>query len=163
MSHKIEVSRPTTRQQRKQPARPPGAPSGNLEYGTASMATAGQTAWYQKEVTLSSKKRGCHLVTEEIVKKVPDIEQISVGLAHIHIKHTSASLALNENWDPDVRVDTEMMLNKIVPEGQNYRHSCEGPDDMPAHIKAALIGSSVTIPITDGKFNLGTWQGVWLL
>ncbi|XP_041365971.1 UPF0047 protein C4A8.02c-like isoform X2 [Gigantopelta aegis] len=78
------------------------------------------------------------------------------------MKHTSASLALNENWDPDVRVDTEMMLNRIVPEGAGYKHTCEGPDDMPAHVKAALIGSSVTIPITKGKLNLGTWQGIWL-
>ncbi|KAK7110911.1 UPF0047 protein YjbQ-like [Littorina saxatilis] len=124
--------------------------------------SGGQSVWYQKEVALPSKKRGCHLVTDDLTQNVPEIEHIKVGLAHVHIKHTSASLALNENWDPDVRVDTEMMLNKIVPEGQNYLHSCEGPDDMPAHIKAALIGSSVTIPITDGKFNLGTWQGVWL-
>ncbi|GBP30118.1 UPF0047 protein C4A8.02c [Eumeta japonica] len=76
--------------------------------------------------------------------------------------HTSASLALNESWDPDVRDDMEMMLNKIVPEGLQYRHSCEGPDDMPAHVKACFLGSSLTIPITDGKLNLGTWQGVWL-
>ncbi|EDS39681.1 conserved hypothetical protein [Culex quinquefasciatus] len=76
--------------------------------------------------------------------------------------HTSASLALNESWDPDVRDDMEMMLNKIVPEGLPYRHSCEGPDDMPAHVKACFLGSSLTIPITDGKLSLGTWQGVWL-
>uniref|UniRef100_A0A182MZH3 YjbQ n=1 Tax=Anopheles dirus TaxID=7168 RepID=A0A182MZH3_9DIPT len=78
------------------------------------------------------------------------------------ILHTSASLALNESWDPDVRDDMEMMLNKIVPEGLPYRHSCEGPDDMPAHVKACFLGSSLTIPITDGKLSLGTWQGVWL-
>ncbi|XP_065074579.1 UPF0047 protein YjbQ-like [Ochlerotatus camptorhynchus] len=80
----------------------------------------------------------------------------------MEVLHTSASLALNESWDPDVRDDMEMMLNKIVPEGLPYRHSCEGPDDMPAHVKACFLGSSLTIPITDGKLSLGTWQGVWL-
>ncbi|EDX05614.1 GD24257, partial [Drosophila simulans] len=80
----------------------------------------------------------------------------------LSVLHTSASLALNESWDPDVRDDMEMMLNKIVPEGLPYRHSCEGPDDMPAHVKACFLGSSLTIPITDGKLSLGTWQGVWL-
>lgn len=80
----------------------------------------------------------------------------------VAVLHTSASLALNESWDPDVRDDMEMMLNKIVPEGLAYRHSCEGPDDMPAHVKACFLGSSLTIPITEGKLNLGTWQGIWL-
>ncbi|XP_017791609.1 PREDICTED: UPF0047 protein YjbQ isoform X2 [Habropoda laboriosa] len=78
------------------------------------------------------------------------------------VLHTSASLALNENWDPDVRDDVEMMLNKLIPEGLDYRHNCEGPDDMPAHIKACFLGSSLSIPITDGKLTLGTWQGIWL-
>ncbi|XP_067649251.1 UPF0047 protein YjbQ-like [Haliotis asinina] len=126
------------------------------------MAAGGPSVWYQKEVTIPAKKRGCHLISDDIVKQFPEIKKISVGLLHIHIKHTSASVALNENWDPDVRVDMEMMLNKIVPEGAGYLHSCEGPDDMPAHVKAALIGSSVTVPITDGRMNMGTWQGVWL-
>ncbi|KAL1122061.1 hypothetical protein AAG570_003467 [Ranatra chinensis] len=113
-------------------------------------------------MNLRPQHRGVHLVTEEILKQMPEICQFSVGLFHVQILHTSASLALNESWDPDVRDDMEMMLNKIVPEGLPYRHSCEGPDDMPAHVKACFLGSSLTIPITDGKLNLGTWQGIWL-
>lgn len=120
------------------------------------------SAWFQRKLNLRPQHRGVHLVTEEILKQVPELSQFAVGLCHIQILHTSASLALNESWDPDVRDDMEMMLNKIVPEGLPYRHSCEGPDDMPAHVKACFLGSSLTIPITDGKLNLGTWQGVWL-
>uniref|UniRef100_A0A1B6CAG7 Secondary thiamine-phosphate synthase enzyme n=1 Tax=Clastoptera arizonana TaxID=38151 RepID=A0A1B6CAG7_9HEMI len=120
------------------------------------------SAWFQQVITLKERRRGVHLVHDEIIKPVTKINQFSVGLFHIQILHTSASLALNESWDPDVRDDMEMMLNKIVPEGLNYRHSCEGPDDMPAHVKACFLGSSLTIPITDGKLNLGTWQGIWL-
>ncbi|CAD0202484.1 unnamed protein product [Chrysodeixis includens] len=117
------------------------------------------SAWFQRKLNLRPQHRGVHLVTEEILKQVPELSQFAVGLCHIQIMHTSASLALNESWDPDVRDDMEMMLNKIVPEGLPYRHSCEGPDDMPAHVKACFLGSSLTIPITDGKLNLGTWQG----
>lgn len=120
------------------------------------------SAWLQRRVNLRPCHRGCHLVTEEILKGVPEIQQFSLGLCHVQILHTSASLALNENWDPDVRDDFEMMLNKIIPEGLPYKHSCEGPDDMPAHVKACFIGSSLTIPITEGRLNLGNWQGVWL-
>ncbi|XP_043470661.1 UPF0047 protein YjbQ [Leptopilina heterotoma] len=120
------------------------------------------SAWFQKRISLRPQHRGIHLVTEEILKEIPEICQFSVGLCHIQILHTSASLALNESWDPDVRDDMEMMLNKIVPEGLDYRHSCEGPDDMPAHVKACFLGSSLSIPITGGKLALGTWQGVWL-
>ncbi|RZF45918.1 hypothetical protein LSTR_LSTR008295 [Laodelphax striatellus] len=114
------------------------------------------SAWFQRKMNLRPQHRGVHLVTEEILRQMPEICQFSVGLFHVQILHTSASLALNESWDPD------MMLNKIVPEGLPYRHSCEGPDDMPAHVKACFLGSSLTIPITDGKLNLGTWQGIWL-
>lgn len=120
------------------------------------------SAWFQRKMNLRPQHRGVHLVTEEILRQMPEICQFSVGLFHVQILHTSASLALNESWDPDVRDDMEMMLNKIVPEGLPYRHSCEGPDDMPAHVKACFLGSSLTIPITDGKLNLGTWQGIWL-
>ncbi|KAK2576372.1 hypothetical protein KPH14_005720 [Odynerus spinipes] len=120
------------------------------------------SAWYQTKINLRPQHRGVHLVTEEILRQIPELYQFSVGLCHIQILHTSASLALNESWDPDVRDDMEMMLNKIIPEALEYRHNCEGPDDMPAHVKACFLGSSLSIPITDGKLALGTWQGIWL-
>ncbi|KAL5007784.1 hypothetical protein ScPMuIL_016590 [Solemya velum] len=127
------------------------------------MSVSGQgNAWYQREISIPVKKRGCHVITDVLQSKVPEIKQIKIGTAHIFIKHTSASLAVNEVWDSDVRVDTEMMLNRIVPESIPYQHSCEGPDDMPAHFKACMIGSSVTVPVSNGRLNLGTWQGVWL-
>jgi len=119
--------------------------------------------WYQKELLLSPKRRGFHLVTREIVSQIPQIREISIGLAHIFIQHSSASLALNENADPTVRQDMESHFNVIVPENAPYYiHTYEGPDDMPAHIKAVLLGSSLTIPITNGALNLGTWQGIYL-
>ncbi|XP_065560409.1 UPF0047 protein YjbQ-like isoform X2 [Artemia franciscana] len=120
------------------------------------------SAWFQRKVNLRPQHRGVHLVTDEILKQVPEIHQFAIGLMHVQILHTSASLALNENWDPDVRVDMEMMLNKLIPENVTYKHSCEGPDDMPAHVKACFLGSSLTLPVNDGKLALGTWQGVWL-
>ncbi|XP_037563072.1 UPF0047 protein YjbQ [Dermacentor silvarum] len=120
------------------------------------------SSWVQRKINLRPQHRGGHLITDEVVKQVPEISQFAVGLFHIQIMHTSASLALNENWDPDVRDDVENFMNKLVPENLPYQHSCEGPDDMPAHIKAILFGSSLSIPITDGKLNLGTWQGIWL-
>ncbi|CAG5130194.1 unnamed protein product [Candidula unifasciata] len=129
------------------------------------MATGGEgiTLWYQREVTIPAKKRGCHYISDDILKACKEeLNQIKFGTAHIHIKHTSASIILNENYDPSVLTDMEMVLNKLAPENLNYKHTMEGPDDMPAHVKAALMGSSVTVPITNGKFNMGTWQGVWL-
>ncbi|KAG8186541.1 hypothetical protein JTE90_020844 [Oedothorax gibbosus] len=120
------------------------------------------SAWFQRKVNLRPVHRGCHLVTDELLKQIPEVSKFSVGLFHIQIMHTSASLALNENWDPHVRADMEMFLTQLVPESTNFKHSCEGPDDMPAHIKACFLGSSLTIPITDGQLNLGTWQGIWL-
>ena len=119
--------------------------------------------WYQTEIKLSPKGRGFHLVTQEILSQLPEIRRFTVGLAHIFIQHTSASLALNENADPTVRSDMEAHFNEMVPEGAPYYlHTFEGPDDMPAHIKAAMIGSSLTLPITSGQLNLGTWQGIYL-
>jgi secondary thiamine-phosphate synthase enzyme len=119
--------------------------------------------WYQKEIVLHPKRRGFHLVTREIVSQVPVIGQIDVGLAHIFIQHSSASLALNENADPTVRQDMESHFNVMVPENAPYYfHTYEGPDDMPAHIKAVILGNSLTIPVTDGVLNLGTWQGIYL-
>ena len=118
---------------------------------------------YQKEISLTPKGRGFYLVTEEIVKQIPEIKKIKTGLMHILIKHTSASITLNENYDPDVRLDMEKYFNRTVKENEPwYDHNSEGADDMPAHIKSTLIGNSLTIPISDGKLNLGTWQGIYL-
>lgn len=120
-------------------------------------------AWYQKSIRLPALKRGFHLITDLIVAEMPDLEKIQVGLAHVFIRHTSASLTINEDADPTVRQDFESHFNKMVPENAPYyRHNDEGPDDMPAHLKASLLGSSVTVPITAGKLNLGTWQGIYL-
>jgi len=117
----------------------------------------------QKEFILAEKPRGFNLVTREILQNIPEIEEIKTGLAHIFIKHTSASLTINENADPDVRTDMETHFNIIVPDNaDHYLHTAEGPDDMTSHIKASILGSSVTIPVTNGKFNLGTWQGIYL-
>ncbi len=119
--------------------------------------------WYQKEFSLNPRRRGFHLVTSEIVKNLPEIKNISVGIAHIFIKHTSASLTINENADPTVRVDMETHFNILAPENASYyRHNTEGPDDMPAHLKSVFIGNSLSIPITNGRLNLGTWQGIYL-
>lgn len=118
---------------------------------------------FQQEIDLRPRERGFHLVTREILDHLPAMGEISIGLAHLFIKHTSASLCLNENADPTVRLDFESAFNTIVPESAPYYlHNYEGPDDMPAHIKAALLGSSITLPVTGGQFNLGTWQGIYL-
>jgi secondary thiamine-phosphate synthase enzyme len=119
--------------------------------------------WFQKVVTLAPRSRGFHLVTEEIERALPEIARVRVGIAHLFLQHTSASLCVNENADPTVRGDLETHFNQLAPEGAAYyRHRVEGPDDMPAHIKAALIGTHVSVPITDGHLNLGTWQGIYL-
>ena len=119
--------------------------------------------WAQKELLLRPRSRGFHLITEEVTTQLPELGRFRLGIAHIFIKHSSASITLNENADPDVRVDMEAHFNAMVPENAPYyRHTAEGPDDMPAHLKAALIGTSVTLPITGGRFNLGTWQGIYL-
>lgn len=119
--------------------------------------------WLQKSLALAPRPRGFHLVTDEVVSAVPEIRDYRVGLAHIFIQHTSASLTVNENADPDVRVDMESAFNQIAPEkAPYYVHTLEGPDDMPAHVKASLLGSGVTVPISDGRLNLGTWQGLYL-
>lgn len=120
-------------------------------------------SWFQKEITLQAKPRGFHLVTAEILRQLPELNRYTVGLAHLFIQHTSAALALNENADPTVRSDMEAHFNKMVPENAPYyRHTYEGSDDMPAHIKAVLLGNDLTIPITAGQFNLGIWQGIYL-
>ncbi len=118
---------------------------------------------YQKEIRLAAKGRGFHLVTRELLSEFPEIGQIQSGIFQVFIKHTSASLTINENADPSVRVDFESHINKMVPENAPYYiHTMEGPDDMPAHIKASLMGASVQVPISEGKLNLGTWQGIYL-
>lgn len=117
----------------------------------------------QQTFVLPAFKRGFHLITGKIESQIPELKNVSVGLAHIFIHHTSASLTINENADPTVRQDFESHFNKMVPENAPYyKHTLEGPDDMPAHIKASLMGSSVSIPVTGGQFNLGTWQGIYL-
>ena len=117
----------------------------------------------QKEVHLQPRPRGFHLITSEILQSLPEVTEIAHGMCHVHIKHTSASLTINENADPSVRHDFESHMNVMVPESATYfTHTLEGPDDMTSHIKASLMGSSVQIPVTDGRFNLGTWQGVYL-
>ena len=118
---------------------------------------------FQKEISLKPRGRGFHLVTDEVVNQLPELKEIKAGLMHILIKHTSASITLNENYDPDVRSDMEKYFSHSVKENEPwYDHNSEGPDDMPAHIKSTLIGSSLTIPIANGKLNLGTWQGIYL-
>jgi secondary thiamine-phosphate synthase enzyme len=115
----------------------------------------------QIEIVLPEYKRGFHLVTRVVEQKLPGLPK--TGIMHIHIKHTSAGLSLNENADPTVRSDFEKVFNRLVPENQSYyEHTLEGSDDLPAHIKSSLVGTSVTIPITNGRMNLGTWQGIYL-
>jgi len=119
--------------------------------------------WIQKEITIHSKPRGFHLITAEIVNKLPEISDINVGIAHIFIKHTSAGLTINENADPSVRRDFESHFNRMVPEDSSlFEHTLEGTDDMTSHLKSSLLGQSITIPITNGRFNFGTWQGIYL-
>mgnify|MGYP003585056728 FL=1 len=115
----------------------------------------------QVEFYLNTYHRGCHLITSEIFMKLPPLPQ--TGMLHLFLKHTSAALTLNENADPDVRIDLNSILNKLIPENQHfYTHTFEGPDDMPAHAKSSLLGVSLTIPISNGIVNLGTWQGIYL-
>lgn len=119
--------------------------------------------WVQREIRLDPRPRGFHLVGSEVEAALPELREVRVGLLHLHIGHTSASLALNENASPDVRRDLETWFNRAVPEDvDDWRHTLEGPDDMPAHVKAVLIGPSLTLPLADGRPALGTWQGIYL-
>lgn len=125
-------------------------------------------SWFQKQFTLPAKSRGSYLITDTVVQALPEIRSYKVGLLNLFVQHTSCALSLNENWDDDVRADMSDALDRIAPEAgpkgeELYRHSAEGADDMPAHVKSALIGASVTIPIRDGKLATGTWQGIWYL
>ncbi len=119
--------------------------------------------WIQKTITLSPKSRGFHIITHDVLENIPELKDFKTGILQLFIKHTSASLTINENADPTVRTDFESHFNILAPENQSYyQHTFEGSDDMPAHLKASLLGSSVSIPITDGRLNLGTWQGIYL-
>jgi len=119
--------------------------------------------WVQRPIRLAARPRGFHLVTGEVTEALPELGEVSIGLLHLLIQHTSASLALNENASADVRRDFESWFDRAVPEGALYwTHTLEGADDMPAHIKAALLGPSLTLPIADGRLTLGTWQGIYL-
>ncbi len=119
--------------------------------------------WNQTKITLSKKARGYHIITDEVLHQIPEIKKIKTGIAHIFIQHTSASLTINENADPSVRRDFATHFKRMVPEDTSmYEHTLEGPDDMTSHIKSSMLGSSVSIPITDGSLNLGTWQGIYL-
>src|SRR6201985_1738689 len=118
---------------------------------------------FQQQIQLSQRRRGFHLITSEILQALPQISEIKIGICQVFIQHTSASLTINENADPTVRRDFEMYFSKAVPENDpDYQHDDEGPDDMPAHLKAAILGSSVTVPIRNGRLALGTWQGIYL-
>jgi secondary thiamine-phosphate synthase enzyme len=119
-------------------------------------------AWHQTRLTLPAFRRGFHLVTRQVLAALPELSSTKVGLLHVFIQHTSASLSINENADPDVPRDLESAFNSIAPEDFPYVHTCEGPDDMPAHVKSSLLGSSLTIPISGGRLCLGTWQGIYL-
>ena len=119
-------------------------------------------AWFQKQISISAKRRGFHLVTREILESVPELSKVTVGLMHIFIQHTSASLTINENADPEVRIDFETAMNDICHEHPNFIHTYEGPDDMPAHVKSSLLGNSLSIPISGGSPALGTWRGIYL-
>lgn len=119
--------------------------------------------FFQKQISLKARSRGFHLITDEILQAIPEIKIITTGMLQVFIQHTSASLTINENADSTVRLDFETWMNKAVPDGDpDYRHDYEGDDDMPAHIKSSLMGTSVQIPVTNGRLNLGTWQGIYL-
>jgi secondary thiamine-phosphate synthase enzyme len=119
-------------------------------------------SWLQRTIQLRERPRGFHLITSEVVEALPELREFEIGLLHAFIQHTSASITINENADPDVAADLESSLGTIAPEDFPYVHTVEGPDDMPAHVKSVLIGSSISIPIERGKLALGTWQGIYL-
>jgi secondary thiamine-phosphate synthase enzyme len=118
--------------------------------------------WLQREITLQPRPRGFHLVTGEVERALPELDELQVGICHVFIRHTSASLTLNENASPDVRRDFSRWFDEAVPERFDWEHSLEGPDDMPAHIKASLLGPSLSLPVSNGRLALGTWQGIYL-
>jgi secondary thiamine-phosphate synthase enzyme len=118
--------------------------------------------WVQRQLQLPPLRRGFHLITHEVVDKLPELRSIQIGLLHVFVQHTSASLTINENADPDVPGDLERALDALAPENFPHQHTLEGPDDMPAHVKASLLGSSISMPVHNGQLCLGTWQGIYL-
>lgn len=121
------------------------------------------TVWIQRQLLLPAMPRGCHLITGLVIRELPEISRCRTGLLHVFIQHTSASLTINENADPDVRIDLNAALNRLSPESDAWTHTCEGPDDMPAHVKHSLMGASLSIPVANSGLLLGTWQGICLL
>jgi secondary thiamine-phosphate synthase enzyme len=122
----------------------------------------GGMTWIQHQLRLAPRRRGFHLITSEVEAALPELERLRVGLLHVFLQHTSASLCLNENADPDVPRDLELAFNEIAREDFAYAHTAEGPDDMPAHVKSAMLGAAVSVPIAAGRLCLGTWQGIYL-
>jgi secondary thiamine-phosphate synthase enzyme len=118
--------------------------------------------WSQKTIRIGPYRRGFHLITREVISAMPELQDVRIGILQVFLQHTSASLTINENADPDVRTDMETALNRLVPENQPFVHTIEGPDDMPAHIKSSLLGASLMIPVSAGALALGTWQGIYL-
>ncbi len=119
--------------------------------------------WVQKKINLLAKQRGFHLISNEIIQAIPELKQMKIGLLHLFMQHTSASLAINENADPDVRIDMEAYFNQAIPENEPYfRHVLEGSDDMPAHLKSVVLGGDLTIPVANGQLQMGIWQGIYL-
>jgi secondary thiamine-phosphate synthase enzyme len=118
--------------------------------------------WSQKTIRIGPYPRGFHLITREVISAIPELQDVRIGILQVFLQHTSASLTINENADPDVRTDMETALNRLVPENQPFVHTIEGPDDMPAHIKSSLLGASLMIPVSAGALALGTWQGIYL-
>ena len=119
-------------------------------------------AWTQRTLTFPAHRRGFHLVTQQIIDAMPELAETRTGLLQLFLQHTSASLSINENADPDVQTDLETAMNQIAPELPAFIHTCEGPDDMPAHVKSSLLGAGLTIPVGEGRLMLGTWQGIYL-
>ena len=118
--------------------------------------------WSQKTIRIGPYRRGFHLITREVISAIPELQDVRIGILQVFLQHTSASLTINENADPDVRTDMETALNRLVPENQTFVHTIEGPDDMPAHVKSSLLGASLMIPVSAGALALGTWQGIYL-
>ena len=118
--------------------------------------------WSQKTIRIGPYRRGFHLITREVITAIPELQDVRIGILQVFLQHTSASLTINENADPDVRTDMETALNRLVPENQTFVHTIEGPDDMPAHVKSSLLGASLMIPVSAGALALGTWQGIYL-
>jgi len=118
--------------------------------------------WSQKTIRIGPYRRGFHLITREVISAIPELQDVRIGILQVFLQHTSASLTINENADPDVRTDMETALNRLVPENQTFVHTVEGPDDMPAHVKSSLLGASLMIPVSAGALALGTWQGIYL-